>query len=137
MTPKYYKVHNRFKLNGNHYNSEELNEVAYSLIKEGEAYEKVTGNFLLDWFNEKEYIEVNTSGSTGKPKSIKLRKQAMVNSAIATGNFFGLKPGYTALHCLPNHYIAGKMMLVRALVLGLAIDLVQPSAHPLFSRTAI
>jgi len=132
MTPKYNKVHNRFKLNGLHYNHEELKEVAYSLIKEGEAYEKVTGNFLIDWLNDNDYLHVNTSGSTGKPKLIKLKKQAMVNSAIATGDFFNLEPGDTALDCLPSHYIAGKMMLVRAMILGLEIDHVEPSAHPIF-----
>ena len=132
MIPKYDKVHNRFKFNGLHFNYEELKEVAYSLIKEGESFEKVTGNFLIDWLNDKDFLVVNTSGSTGKPKSIKLKKQAMVNSAIATGNFFGLKPGDTALHCLPNHYIAGKMMFVRALVLGLELDFVEPTAQPIF-----
>lgn len=132
MTPNYDKVHNRFKLNGQHYDHEDLKEVAYSLIKEGESHEKTTGNFLIDWLNDKDYIEVNTSGSTGKPKLIKLKKQAMVNSAIATGDFFGLEPGDTAIDCLPSHYIAGKMMLVRAMILGLDIDFVEPSAHPIF-----
>ena len=42
----------------------------------------------------------------------------MVNSAIATGDYFGLEPGDAALDCLPSHYIAGKMMFVRAWVLG-------------------
>jgi O-succinylbenzoic acid--CoA ligase len=132
MTPKYDKVHNRFKLNGLHYNQNDLKEVAYSLIKEGEAYEKETGNFLIDWLNDNDYLYVNTSGSTGQPKQIKLKKQAMVNSAIATGDFFGLEPGNAALHCLPSHYIAGKMMLVRAMILGLEIDYVEPSSHPIF-----
>ena len=132
MTPKYDKVHNRFKFNGLHFIHEELKEVAYSLIKEGEAYEKVTGDFLLDWLNKEDHLYVATSGSTGQPKKIKLMKQAMVNSAIATGNIFGLEPGDKALHCLPSHFIAGKMMFVRALVLGLEIDFVEPSAHPIF-----
>ncbi|WP_179336008.1 AMP-binding protein [Winogradskyella costae] len=132
MTPEYNKVHNRFKFNGLHFSHEDLKEVAYSLIKEGEAYEKVTGNFLIDWLNNKDFLYVTTSGSTGLPKEIKLMKQAMVNSAIATGNFFGLEPGDKALHCLPSHFIAGKMMFVRALVLGLEIDFVEPSAQPIF-----
>ncbi|WP_299113265.1 AMP-binding protein [uncultured Winogradskyella sp.] len=132
MTPKYNKVHNRFKYNGIHFNHEDLKEVAYSLIKEGETFEKVTGNFLIDWLNDKDYLIVYTSGSTGLPKPIKLKKQAMVNSAIATGDFFGLQPGDSALHCLPSHYIAGKMMFVRALVLGLELDFVEPSSQPIF-----
>lgn len=132
MTPTYDKVHNRFKFNGLHFNHEELKEVAYSLIKEGEPYEKVTGNFLIDWLNSNDFLYVKTSGSTGQPKNIKLKKQAMVNSAIATGDFFGLEPGDKALHCLPSYYIAGKMMFVRALVLGLELDFVEPSSHPIF-----
>jgi o-succinylbenzoate---CoA ligase len=132
MTPTFDKVHNRFKFNGLHFDYEELKEVCYSLIKEGEPYERVTGNFLIDWLNNKDYLYVNTSGSTGQPKAVKLKKQAMVNSAIATGDFFGLQPGDTALDCLPSYYIAGKMMLVRAMILGLEIDCVEPSAHPIF-----
>ena len=132
MTPKYDKVHNRFKLNGQHYNQQDLKEVGYSLIKEGDSFEKATGDFLIDWLNDKDYLEVQTSGSTGQPKQIKIYKQAMVNSAIATGNFFGLEPGDKAMDCLPTHYIAGKMMLVRAMILGLELDYVEPSAHPIF-----
>ena len=130
--PKFNKVHNRFKLNGLYFNHSDLKEVAYSLIKEGVAFEKATGNFLIDWLNDKDYLLVNTSGSTGKPKTIKLQKQAMVNSALATGDFFGLQPGDKAMNCLPSHYIAGKMMLVRAMILGLEIDCVEPSSHPIF-----
>ncbi|MBN4085356.1 AMP-binding protein, partial [Flavobacteriaceae bacterium AH-315-B10] len=70
-------------------------------------------------------------GSTGQPKKIKLQKQAMVNSAIATGDCFSLKAGDKALHCLPTQFIAGKMMLVRAIVLGLELDVVEPSSNPL------
>lgn len=132
MTPSFGKIHLKFKLNGNKYDHDQLKEVAYSLIKEGEPYEKITGNFLLDWLDEKDYIKVHTSGSTGTPKDIKLSKQAMVNSCIATGNFLKLKPGHTALHCLPTNYIAGKMMLVRAMVLGLEMDLVEPTSQPIF-----
>ncbi|TCK69040.1 O-succinylbenzoic acid--CoA ligase [Winogradskyella wandonensis] len=132
MTPQFNKIHNRFKFNGHYFSHEELKEVAYSLVKEGKNYEQATGDFLLDWLNDNDYIHVNTSGSTGKPKSIKLQKQAMVHSAIATGNFFKLEPGNKALNCLPSHYIAGKMMLVRAMILGLEIDCVEPSTHPIF-----
>lgn len=132
MIPHYSKIHNYFKFNGYHFNHEALKEVAYSLIKEGNAYEQATGDFLLDWLNNEDFLIVKTSGSTGQPKSIKLQKQAMVNSAIATGNFFKLTPGNKAIDCLPSHYIAGKMMLVRAMILGLEIDCVAPSAHPIF-----
>lgn len=109
---------------------EDLKEVAYSYVKEGESYEQAIGNFLLDWIDEKDHILTRTSGSTGTPKFIKLMKQSMVHSAIATGDYFGLKPGDSALHCVPTIFIAGKMMLIRAFILGLRLDIVEPRSHP-------
>ncbi|MBQ0787523.1 MAG: AMP-binding protein [Oceanihabitans sp.] len=132
MIPAYNKIHNRFKLNDSSFLYEDLKEVAYSHVKEGLPYEKNIGDFLIDWLDDKEYVLVQTSGSTGKPKIIKLQKQAMVYSAIATGDFFKLEPGDKALHCLPSNYIAGKMMLVRAMILGLELDLAEPTSQPLF-----
>ena len=111
----------------------DLDEVSYSLIKEGEPYQQVLGEFLLDWIDKETYISVKTSGSTGTPKKIRLEKQHMVNSALATGAFFDLYPGNAALLCLPGDYIAGKMMLVRAMVLGLELDWKAPSLTPLRS----
>ncbi len=130
LTPTYHSVHNNFKLDGFHLDRDDLLRVAYSYIKEGEDFEKPVGHFLLDWFDDLPYIEMTTSGTTGKPKEIRIDKQAMVNSALATGDFFDLQPGNKALHCLPVKYIAGKMMLVRAFVLGLDVDFVAPSASP-------
>jgi O-succinylbenzoic acid--CoA ligase len=127
----YENVHNLFKLNGFHLNKEDLCRVAYSFIKEGEEFEKPVGDFLLDWFDSKSYIEMQTSGTTGTPKKISVSKQAMVYSALATGDFFDLKAGDKALHCLPVKYVAGKMMLVRAMILGLDMEFVAPSSHPL------
>ncbi|MFT7352900.1 MAG: O-succinylbenzoic acid--CoA ligase [Flavobacterium sp.] len=131
INPNYHNVHNLFKLNGFHFNKEDLCRVAYSFIKEGEAFEKPVGDFLLDWFDDKSFISMQTSGSTGIPKIIQVDKQAMVNSALATGDFFDLRAGQTALHCLPVNYVAGKMMLVRAMILGLDLEFVAPSSHPM------
>ncbi len=131
METTYETVHPYFKLNGFSLSKEELREVGYSLIKEGEPFEKGIGDFLLDWLNEKDTISIRTSGSTGVPKKISLKKQQMVNSALATGSFFGLDSHSKALLCLSADYIAGKMMLVRALVLGWKLDYVAPSSSPL------
>lgn len=130
-SPTYENVHNLFKLNGFHLDREDLCRVAYSFIKEGEDFEKPVGDFLLDWFDSKSYIEMQTSGTTGTPKIISVSKQAMVESALATGDFFELNPGNKALQCLPVKYVAGKMMLVRAMILGLDLEFVAPSSHPL------
>jgi len=129
------KVHNYFRLNGYHLNAKDLCQVAYSFIKEGDSYEQSIGEFFLDWFDKKDYIEMTTSGTTGLPKLVRLKKQAMIQSALATGDFFDLKPGDKALLCLPTQFVAGKMMLVRSLILGLELDVVSPSLHPLELNT--
>lgn len=137
MTPSFDKIHNRFKLNGLHFDRDDLKEVAYSYIKEGEFYEKEIGDFLLEWTNDRDVVEVRTSGSTGLPKIIKLKKQAMVASALATGDYFNLEPGNTCLHCLPAHFIAGKMMMIRAMILGLELTTVEPLSRPVFNKDTV
>ena len=127
-----FQIHPSFKLNGYHFNKEELNAVAYSYIKEGEAFEESIGNFLLDWLNEDyKTIKLRTSGSTGEPKVYFIDKQKMINSALSTGKFFKVNEGIKALLCLPVNYIGGRMMLVRAMVLGWEIDIVEPKSNPL------
>lgn len=124
-------VHNQFRLNGNHYSPKELVDLSVELVKEGQPYQRQLGLFLLDWFDPSPQITLKTSGTTSKPKEICVDKQAMVNSALATGEFFRLEPGDCSLCCLPVNFIAGKMMIVRALVLGLDLEFVEPSARPL------
>jgi O-succinylbenzoic acid--CoA ligase len=129
--PTYLDIHPKFKLNGHSLTKDDLYIVAYSFIKEGDDFEKPVGEFLLDWFDEKPFIELPTSGSTGVPKLIRVPKQSMVNSALASGEFFDLNYGNKILNCLPMKYVAGKMMFVRSFVLGLHMDFVAPSLRPL------
>lgn len=126
MVPTFDKIHNHFQFNGYHYNREALKEVAYSYVKEGDAFEIPIGEFLTDWLDDSETIKTKTSGSTGTPKVITVSKQAMVHSALTTGNFFNLQPKNRALLCLPATTIAGKMMLIRAMILGLHLDSIPP-----------
>ena len=87
--------------------------------------------FISDWYSPKDEMMLQTSGSTGKPKSISVKKGWMKNSAQLTGKTFGLKEGDTALLCMPMKYVAGKMMVVRALKLGLDLKVVEPFSKPL------
>ena len=87
--------------------------------------------FLAQWNDTSDVIEVHTSGSTGKPKRLLVEKRRMVNSARITCDFLGLKEGDTALLCMPLDYIAGKMVVVRSLVSHLHLISVMPSSHPL------
>lgn len=87
--------------------------------------------FLKNWFDTTDFITVQTSGSTGAPKEIKLAKEMMRNSARMTNSFFGLDATKTALLCLPASYIAGKMMLVRAIERGFNLITSVPKANPI------
>ena len=87
--------------------------------------------FLTEWHNDSPTIVVHTSGSTGKPKPIQVEKRRMEASARITCSFLGLKEGDTALLCMPLDYIAGKMMVVRALTCGLKLIVEAPSGLPL------
>ncbi len=99
-------------------------------------FEKEVVVFLKNWFSDSSTVEVKTSGSTGKPKTIVLKKKRMIKSAELTLRFFGLKAGDKALLCLPLRSIAGKMMVVRAVVGGLNLLLVRPSRNPLKQMSA-
>lgn len=87
--------------------------------------------FLTEWHDESPTLLVHTSGSTGKPKPMLVEKRRMEASARITCRFLGLKAGDTALLCMPLDYIAGKMMVVRALTCGLQLLRVEPVGHPL------
>ncbi len=132
--PHYSKIHNRFLLNGYYYDKKTLKEAAYNFIKEGDQYECFMGDFLLDWLDDSEMIYLESFETSVKQKKLMFRKQSLVNSAIATGDFFEVSVGDTALHCLPTNYIAGKMMLIRAMILGLEIDLISPSKKPFYKN---
>jgi len=87
--------------------------------------------FISEWYSTNIEMDLKTSGSTGKPKSISVKKDWMQNSAELTRKTFGLKKGDSALLCMPMKYVAGKMMVVRALELGLDLKVVEPSSNPL------
>lgn len=87
--------------------------------------------FLEEWHSPSPYVRVQTSGSTGTPRSMLVEKSRMLASARRTCDFLGLQPGDTALLCMPLDYIAGKMMVVRALHRHLHLISAGPSGHPL------
>ncbi len=96
----------------------------------------VLEEFLNEWHNDRPTVLVHTSGSTGKPKPMWVEKEKMLNSARVTCDFLGLKPGDTALLCMPLDYIAGKMVVARAIERHLRLVSVKPSGHPLASADA-
>ncbi|HRP00968.1 MAG TPA: AMP-binding protein [Flavobacteriales bacterium] len=69
---------------------------------------------------------MHTSGTTGTPKPIRISRNDLRASAALTAATFGLRPGDRALLCLPCDFVAGKMMVVRAMLLQLDLHLVDP-----------
>ena len=112
-----------FTLDGTSYSRDSL----ISYFKNNELYYQ----FLNSWFNSDDFITVNTSGSTGSPKPIHLKKVDLISSAKLTSKFFKLPQGSKVINCLPLDYIAGKMMLIRSMVLGWDLNLFPVSSEPI------
>ena len=94
-------------------------------------YEAEAVAFCRAWESGQSVFTLDTSGSTGTPKPIRLTRAQMQASARLTGQTLGLQSGDTALVCLNVRYVAGVMMLVRGLELGLSLTIQEPSGNPL------
>lgn len=121
-------IYKYIALNGKKYRIDEYESWCYALSSD-EENEKLR-QFFKEWADERDFILGKTSGSTGDPKTIKLSKRAMLASAELTNSFFNLKAGDSILLCLSVNYIAGKMMLVRAIAGGLNVVVAKPSSEP-------
>lgn len=121
-------------IEGLNYSRQEVLELCRSMTGQSgiQDWKKEVFAFIQLFLDPRgEKIVQLTSGTTGKAKEITLARDAMLRSAQRTLKLMGLKSGDTALLCLPVHYIAGKMMVVRALAGGLKLMLVEPSGRPL------
>ncbi|WP_461147724.1 AMP-binding protein [Spirosoma pulveris] len=98
-------------------------------------YEEEALAFCRSWLGGQQQFTLYTSGSTGTPKPILLTRSQMQASAQLTGQTLGLQAGDAALVCLNIRYVAGIMMLVRGLELGLPMTIIEPSGNPLLSFT--
>lgn len=115
-----------------------LNGVIYSLAQlrtgtfknTNTTFDHSTLNFCHAWLNNKQEFQLHTSGSTGIAKPITITRQQMEASAWLTIKALSLKPSFVSLVCLDTKYIAGQMMLVRSLVLGINIIAVEPTSNP-------
>ncbi len=95
------------------------------------GFEQKVIQLAEEWLSPKNEFEFQTSGSTGTPKQIAFTRAQIKSSVKLTQNFFGLQAGQAALLCLDPNFIAGKMMIVRALEIGVDLICLPPSANPL------
>lgn len=89
--------------------------------------------FLREWFDNRPSVTGHTSGTTGPPRPCRLLKSDMRASAALSNARFGIT-GRSTLHlCLSPAYIAGKMMIVRALIARANLLACPPSGDPLLT----
>ncbi|MBN2349324.1 MAG: AMP-binding protein [Bacteroidales bacterium] len=120
------------KINGILYSPEEIRSLLADVksLSKLEEWERKIFIFLENWFDSSGSIKQLTSGTTGKPKLLHLKKKAMLHSAKITCDFFNLSSESNALLCLSVDYIAGKMMIIRALYSHLNLITVPPDSDP-------
>jgi len=86
--------------------------------------------FINDWLAGNTSFNLQTSGSTGEARTIIALREKMELSAQKTLDYFSLDSMDRAFVAMPTAYIAGKMMLVRALIAGMQITITEPSRLP-------
>jgi len=87
--------------------------------------------FCQNWLRGQDSFLLQTSGSTGIPKTIAVDRSQMEISAGATRKFLRIAENPRLLCCLNTQMIAGKMMLVRAMVWNADLILTKPKENPL------
>ncbi len=102
----------------------ELRNMSRSAVSE----ERQIAQAILDWHHNNEFC-FETSGSTGKPKKIKFSKKQVIASIELSQKTFDLSRKDTALLCLPVRYVAGRLMLFRALHIGMNIVTAEPKIN--------
>jgi O-succinylbenzoic acid--CoA ligase len=93
-------------------------------------FEQLVFDFCQLWRAGAKSFLFHSSGSTGDPKPIHLSREQLYSSAKMTGEWLHLEKGDVVLLSLSPSYIAGAMVLVRALVHDLSLILVEPCQNP-------
>ena len=86
---------------------------------------------VVAWWNSgSASYTLHTSGSTGVPKELMLQRKHIEASALATIAFFGLSEGQRSPLLLSAKTVGGFMMVVRALMAGLKLDILPVERRP-------
>jgi O-succinylbenzoic acid--CoA ligase len=117
------------RINGKDYTQHELSLLTAKKLAGNQclAWERELYLFLQEWLSDSDTIAVQTSGSTGVPQMIALSKSMMEQSALRTIAYFNLMEADRLLLSLPCRFIAGKMMVVRAITGKMDLVTIDPS----------
>jgi len=119
------------KINFAETTEDEIISYCKALQDSEEKWIQKLATFILEWFNDNDFINAQSSGTTGEAKSFQILKNKMKASAILSAKTFGLPKGNSAFICLSTNYIAGKMMVVRSITNSWKLIATEPCANPL------
>ncbi len=111
------------------------------LSKEGEIlnsdsnnpyYQKVK-NLVDGWYNGIQEFSFSSSGSSGSPKILKFNREQIICSVNTTKQAFELTSNCLFFCNMHVDFVAGSMMVFRALVLEADLLVLEPSANPLLN----
>ncbi len=74
-------------------------------------------------------LAIETSGSTGEPKQVIHTHDSLTASAKATSKLLGVTESDTWLSCLPFSHIGGLAVLLRSILLGTEIEVLETINH--------
>ena len=123
-------MHKLYHINDKSYTKDELVAFSQKQLENSEDWEIEIFKNILSWFDNSETIKFQSSGSTGEPRSITHSKESICASVKLTANYFNLDLSSRLLLCLSANYVAGKMMVFRALCLGCGLNWVKPNSTP-------
>lgn len=121
------------KSRGFHLNGRYIDWKDIATARAESAFETQTLQFILEWQTGQKHFMLQTSGSTGLPKTLRVTREQLVASARQTIEALHLTARDVALCCLSTGFIAGKMMLVRAMMADMTLYANDPAASPLSS----
>jgi len=110
--------------------SRELREWVQGSIPTAPEWEASHLNVIADWLSPKDSFDFYTSGTTGEPARISFSREQIEASARLTSHTFAMGPGSRALLVLPSSFVAGRMMIYRALVNRWELNWTAPSGIP-------
>lgn len=87
-----------------------------------------------NWFSEEPLMPFFTSGSTGAAKEVRFSREQVRASAELTQAWLSPQQAKRWLLCLPLTFVAGRMVLYRALVSQTPLQVMQPGSQPIQSK---
>lgn len=101
-------------------------KVVFSDSKCSKENWELLASIIHEW-NNSEQISFQTSGSTGTPSKVTFLKSSVIESCLQTQRAFSLNNSTSCLCCLHLQYVAGKMMVLRALACQLPLFICEPN----------